>query len=526
MHSVATEATRPLALEDCRLISGGMGVNVLSSEGLGLLAAQGVAATASVTAADIVLGRELMRGNQAFLRAVEAFPNQTIGERILGLYWHEGGVSMNDGRKVLYPAVPMTHLARESSVLPNDKNQKAIDTKVVGGFALTWLAKQAAEAAAERLEGETANPVRVAPIGINGLYKILDGVGAYYGAMLAGSNYLAMGAGMPLQFPKLVRELAEGKRVEYLAKITGGRSASDYRMPFDPRRYLTGQASDPKPMDFLLIATTAEQVEGFMRTQEERDLPYGYIMENHFAGGHNAPPMGGEAPAPGKPYVYSERDELNTAAMKKLGVRYWVAGDQASPQKLREALEHGARGVQLGSVLALADESNVLPQYRQAIVGAIVRHKPHDVFASPTTSPSGFPFNVVKLPGTVAFTEVTESRRKICDIGKLVEITEVNGQFATRCPAGPESAWEKAGGKPFRLRDQNCLCNSLFATIGLGQLRRGEGSKIWSEPAEITLGSGETVNEAVRALVAAADQTGRKLPGFSVSDVVAYMEQN
>ena len=62
--SIETAPVSPL--EDCRLISGGMGVDVLSSEGLGKLAAHGVAATASITAADIVAGRQLMRGNRKF----------------------------------------------------------------------------------------------------------------------------------------------------------------------------------------------------------------------------------------------------------------------------------------------------------------------------------------------------------------------------------------------------------------------------------------------------------------------------
>jgi len=48
-------------LEDCQIMSGRMGANVLSPEGLGRICGMGAAATASVTAAEVVVVRELMR---------------------------------------------------------------------------------------------------------------------------------------------------------------------------------------------------------------------------------------------------------------------------------------------------------------------------------------------------------------------------------------------------------------------------------------------------------------------------------
>ena len=46
--------------------------------------------------------------------------------------------------------------------------------------------------------------------------------------------------------------------------------------------------------------------------------------------------------------------------------------------------------------------------------------------------------------------------------------------------------------------------------------------KIYREPAEITLGSGETVDIAVRALCAAT-KSRRRLPGYSVTDAIRYL---
>ena len=64
-------------LEDCQIMSGGMGAHVLSPEGLGRISGMGAAATASVTAAEVVVARELMRGNEAFFRALGSFRSST-----------------------------------------------------------------------------------------------------------------------------------------------------------------------------------------------------------------------------------------------------------------------------------------------------------------------------------------------------------------------------------------------------------------------------------------------------------------
>ena len=111
---------------------------------------------------------------------------------------------------------------------------------------------------------------------------------------------MAMGAGVPEQMPRLLTDLAHGRTVEYLAKIVGakqvrgGRVARDYAMPFDPARYTDNRPRELDPMDFLLIATTADQVQAFMHGRSDDEMPYGYVMENHYAGGHNAPPIGGK----------------------------------------------------------------------------------------------------------------------------------------------------------------------------------------------------------------------------------------
>lgn len=514
-------------LEDCQIMSGGMGANVLSPEGLGRISGMGAAATASVTAAEVVVARELMRGNEAFFRALGQFPVQYMAEQFADSYWREGGVSMDDGRKLLYDTMPFVRLDRHNPRLDPIKNNKVIDAKVIGGFVLVRLAIDEANKHADewRVDGKAQR----GPVGINALYKIIDGVGTFYGAMLAGADYMAMGAGVPGQIPRLLSDLAHGRPVEYLAKVVGAkkvrgdRVVRDYAMPFDPTRYTDNRPRELDPMAFLLIATTADQVQAFMYGRSDDELPYGYVMENHYAGGHNAPPIGG------KPLIgasaeleYSERDELDIDAMNALGVPYWVAGDQSSPDKVQAAIAHGARGIQVGSVMALADESNFLLSYRQPIVMSILSGNRRPVAADPYTSPSGYPFNVVDLPGTLSDPRVAATRQPVCDIRKLVEIADVNGnKYVDRCPADTAHAWERDGGTKLRRHGQNCLCNSLLAAIGLGQVRSKDG-KIYREPAEITLGSGETVDIAVRALCAAT-KSRRRMPGYSVTDAIRYL---
>lgn len=81
------EAPSIVPLEDCPIMSGGMGAHVLSPEGLGRISAMGAAATASVTAAEVVVARELMRGNEAFFRALGQFPVQYMAEQFADSYW-------------------------------------------------------------------------------------------------------------------------------------------------------------------------------------------------------------------------------------------------------------------------------------------------------------------------------------------------------------------------------------------------------------------------------------------------------
>jgi len=76
----------------------------------------------------------------------------------------------------------------------------------------------------------------------------------------------------------------------------------------------------------------------------------------------------------------------------------WRAG-YGNPEKLREALEQGAAGIQVGTAFAFSRESGMRADLksrliRQAIAGT------GEVFTDPVASPTGFPFKVAQLEGT------------------------------------------------------------------------------------------------------------------------------
>jgi hypothetical protein len=101
-------------------------------------------------------------------------------------------------------------------------------------------------------------------------------------------------------------------------------------------------------------------------------------------------------------------------------------------------------------------------------------------------SPTGFPFKVVDLPGTIGDAEVYKARPRLCDLGYLrsSHIDEA-GKVSYRCAAEPDSPYLKKGGEEEDLAARICLCNGLVAAVGLGQ-ERPDGYK---EAPLLTLGA-------------------------------------
>jgi hypothetical protein len=129
----------------------------------------------------------------------------------------------------------------------------------------------------------------------------------------------------------------------------------------------------------------------------------------------------------------------------------------------------------------------------------------------PAASPTGFPFKVAALPGTVADRTTYDARERTCDLGYLRTAFErPDGSVGYRCPAEPVDVFVRKGGAIEETEGRTCLCNALTATIGLGQ-RRKDGT---DEPPLLTLGADSAV---VSALLA------RHPDGWTAADVLAYL---
>jgi hypothetical protein len=88
-------------------------------------------------------------------------------------------------------------------------------------------------------------------------------------------------------------------------------------------------------------------------------------------------------------------------------------------------------------------------------------------------SPTGFPFKVAELEGTLSQASVYESRERVCDLGYLrVPARLGSGKIIMRCSAEPIDGYVKKEGVVEETGGKKCLCNALFSVIGHGQRRR------------------------------------------------------
>jgi hypothetical protein len=135
-----------------------------------------------------------------------------------------------------------------------------------------------------------------------------------------------------------------------------------------------------------------------------------------------------------------------------------------------------------------------------------------EVRTDPLVSPTGFPFKVAQLPGTLSDKALAESRiRPPCDLGYLRRpYVRPTGTVGYQCPAEPVDVYVRKGGTAEQAAGRGCLCNSLLAAVGLGQVR-AEGAV---ELPLVTLG---TNLDGVRRLVQAHPG------GWTARDVVQWI---
>ncbi|HOW68027.1 MAG TPA: nitronate monooxygenase [Candidatus Paceibacterota bacterium] len=427
-----------------RIIQGGMGVAVSGWMLARAVSRLGQLGVVSGTALAVVLARRLQQGDPEghLRRAISQFPYPSISDRILAEYFIEGGKAPN----VPFKTIPMPTLHPRSSL---------VDLTVLANFVEVFLAK----------EGHSG------VVGINYLEKIqLPTLYSLYGAMLAGVDYVLMGAGIPRAIPGVLDRLAEGLPADLPIDVADAASG-EFTSSFDPVAFASGKPSPLKRPLFLAIVSSATLAIALARKSNGR--VDGFVVEGPSAGGHNAPPRGPlHLSSLGEP-VYGVRDVPELDKIQALGLPFWLAGSYGRPGKLAEALAQGAAGVQVGTAFAFCEESGISPELKQQALKQS-RSGQARSFADPLASPAGFPFKIAPLENTLSEKSAYDTRHRVCDLGYLRRLyRKPDGTVGYRCPAEPVDVFLRKGGILEDTVGRKCICNGLPATVGLGQLRSG-----------------------------------------------------
>ncbi len=432
------------------LIQGGMGAAVSNWKLANAVARMGQLGVVSGTALDSVMARRLQLGDLdgAIRRALQHFPDSAIAKRILDRWFIAGGKPASRPFK----NVPMFTLRPAKDLL---------ELTVAANFAEVFLAR----------EGHDG------PVGINYLEKIqMPNLPSLYGAMLAGASYVLMGAGIPRAIPGIMDRLVTHQEVALNISMQGALPGETYVMNFAPRAVMdAGPAPLARPK---FLAIVSSEVLGLALARKASGRVDGFVIEGPTAGGHNAPPRGAlQVNDLGEP-VYGTRDEVDLATFRELGVPFWLAGSFGNPAGLRAAQAQGAAGVQVGTVFAYCDESGLDAAIKRKVLEGARRGEVR-VFTDPVASPTGFPFKVVRLPGTMSEPEVYRARARICDLGYLRSAyRQPDGAVGYRCASEPESAFIKKGGTMDETLGRKCVCNGLMADVGMAQVRPGGAEEL------------------------------------------------
>lgn len=465
-----------------------MGVGVSNWMLARAVALHGQLGVVSGTALDSLFVRRLQDGDVGghLRRAIEQFPIPEVGAEVLKRYF------LPEGRPAgqPYKAVPMY-----KQVVGAMRHQLTM----LANFAEVYLAK----------EGHDN------PVGINLLTKVqMPNLGSLYGAMLAGVDYVLMGAGIPKEIPGALDRLARHEPASIRFDVEGLERDEVEYLTFDPREHWTS-ALPPEIRRPLFLPIIASNSLATMLMRKSTGRVDGFIIEGPTAGGHNAPPRGGtQLNVRGEP-VYGERDEVDLGRMAEMGLPFWLAGGTGSPDRLVAALNAGAAGIQVGTLFAYCAESGVMPETRAQVLRKVVAGD-ISILTDPRASPTGFPFKVVQLEGTVASLPVYQARERVCDLGYLRSAyKDERGRVGYRCAAEPVDTFVKKGGALEETTGRKCLCNALLADVGHGQLREG------GEAERPLLTSGDDLVNMNRFLQGRIEYTAADVLDYLLADVAA-----
>jgi NAD(P)H-dependent flavin oxidoreductase YrpB (nitropropane dioxygenase family) len=464
------------------IIQGGMGVGVSNWQLARAVSRLGHLGVVSGTALPGILARRLQFGDiDGKLRyAFQYFPIPEIAKRVFDYYFIPGGKA---------PSAPL-----KPSPKPTIKPEASFaELAVVASFVEVFLAK----------DGHNGL------VGINLLEKMqVMTLVTLFGAMLAGVDYVLMGAGIPRSIPGVLDQMAKGELAELKMDVEGALPKEDFFSVFDPKSFCGAYLKTLKRPVFLGIVASATLAMTLARKSTGR--VDGFVVEGETAGGHNAPPRGPlRLSSNGEP-IYGPRDVPELCKIKAIGLPFWLAGSYGQPEKLAEALSLGAAGIQVGTAFALCEESGLSPELKQQAI-ALIRTGQAHVFTDPVASPTGYPFKVLKMKGTLSEKDLYTARTRVCDLGYLRHLyRKPDGTIGYRCPAEPVEDYVRKGGDIKDTVGRKCICNCLPANVSLGQIRPGNKKEL----ALVT--AGNDIEHVTRYLKPGCDS-------YSAEEVIKYL---
>jgi nitronate monooxygenase len=463
------------------IIQGGMGVGVSNWVLAKAVSLRGQLGVVSGTCVDTLLVRRLQDGDSGghIRRAMEQFPIPEVCSEVLRKYFRPEGRAPGEG----YREIPMYR-----QVVSKVRDQLT----VLASFVEVWLAKEGHDGV----------------VGINLLTKVqMPNLATLYGAMLAEVDYVLMGAGIPKEIPGVLDRFAAHEPAQIKLEVEGMGAETAY-LSFDPRVHLETAPGIKRPFFLPIIASNSLAT---MLVRKASGRVDGFVIEAPTAGGHNAPPRGDIVLNERGEPQYGERDEVDLEKMKEHGLPFWLAGSAGSPEKLAEALDRGAAGIQVGTLFAYAEESGIEGMLKQDVIRQAQEDR-IDVLTDGRASPTGFPFKVVQIGGTMSDPSMYGKRERVCDLGYLREAyRRDDGRIDYRCAAEPVETYVKKGGCRDNTVGRKCLCNALFATIGQGQVR--DDGTVVEQP---LITSGDELKNIRRFI-------GSDRAGYTAGEVIDYL---
>ncbi len=438
-------------MEFPKIIQGGMGAGVSNWRLARSVAARGQIGVVSGTAIDLIMTRRLQLGDSDghMRRGLAAFPDQRISQRILDRYFISGGKSPNEP----FAAKPM---------VGHEPSRHLRELLVAANFVEVFLAKEGHPGA----------------VGVNYLNKIQTPLlPSLYGAMLAGVDIVIVGAGIPIEIPNILDCLSRNEPAELNLHVRDAKDDSAHKISFDPSDLFAGDCPAVRRPLFFPIVSSVTLATLLVKKKCKRQVD-GLIIESAVAGGHNAPPRDRAQLSPAGEPIYGPRDRIDLNAIRSLEVPFWLAGSYGSPEKLKDALAAGARGIQVGTLFAFCRESGIQEDLKRKFIEICRRETPR-IFTDPVASPTGFPFKVLSMPNTMSDPKLYEARRRQCDLGYLREPYErPDRSLGWRCSAEDPQSYVGKGGSLDDTFGRKCLCNGLLANIGLQQAREENGQEL------------------------------------------------